>query len=78
MAIGGGAAVYRYIKESDNAAQNVERAKEVLETVSGLCAEDETAVRILHFYELIVNGADLSALVREADRMKAAARTNVI
>ena len=78
MAIGGGAAVYRYIKESDNAAQSVERAKEVLETVSGLSTEDETAIRILHFYEMIVNGADLSALVREADRLKANARTNVI
>ena len=78
MAIGGGAAVYRYIKESDNAAQSVERAKEVLETVSGLSTEDETAIHILHFYEMIVNGADLSALVREADRLKAKARTNVI
>lgn len=78
MAIGGGAAVYRYIKESDNAAQSVERAKEVLETVSGLSTEDETAIHILHFYEMIVNGADLSALVREADRLKANARTNVI
>ena len=78
MAIGGGAAVYRYIKESDDATQSVERAKQVLETVSGLSAEDETAVRMLHFYEMILNGADLSSLVREADKLKAKARTNVI
>ena len=78
MAIGGGAAVYRYIKESDDAAQSVERAKQVLKTVSGLDAGDETAARILHFYEMIVNGADLSALLREADKLKAQARTNVI
>ena len=56
----------------------IERAKEVLETVSGLSAEDETAVRMLHFYEMILNGADLSSLVREADKLKAQARTNVI
>ena len=78
MAIGGGAAVYRYIKESDDATQSVERAKQVLETVSGLSAEDETAARMLHFYEMILNGADLSSLVREADKLKAKARTNVI
>jgi mannitol-1-phosphate 5-dehydrogenase len=78
MAIGGGATVYRYIKESDDATQSVERAKQVLETVSGLSAEDETAVRMLHFYEMILNGADLSALHHEADRLKAQARTNVI
>ena len=78
MAIGGGTAVYRYIKESDNAVQSVERAKAVLLSVSGLQAEDETAQRILHFYEMILSGADHSALLKEAERMKAAARTNVI
>lgn len=78
MAIGAGAAVYRYIKESDDAAQSVERAKQVLESVSGLCADEEIAARILHFYEMILAGADLSALLREADRLKAQARTNVI
>lgn len=52
--------------------------KPVLVTVSGLKAEDKTAVRMLHFYEMILNGADLSALVREADKLKAQARTNVI
>ncbi len=78
MAIGAAAAVHRYIKESDDAAQSLERAQQVLEQVSLLDCQGEIAKRILHFYEMLLQGVDFAGLYHEADRMKAASAKQVI
>ncbi len=78
MAIGCAAAVYRYIKESEDGMQSAEKAVEVLETVSRLSAQDATAKGILHFYEMLLRGDSLDGLIREADELKAQARKPVI
>ncbi len=65
MAIGAAAGVHRYLKEAGT-EQSVGAARQVLQTVSQLSGEDELSLRILHFYEMILSGADFRQLRIEA------------
>ncbi len=78
IAVGAAAGLHRYINEAEGLQQNVETAKQVLQDVSRLNADNALALVILGMYERILNGADVSDLRRAADALKAASLKDII
>ena len=77
IAIGAAAGLYRFVRES-NLEQTVENAKTLLLQTAELDTDSTLAKRILTVYEMLLQGADIPALRRYADKEKAAFRQNVI
>ena len=78
IAVGAAAGLHRYINEAEGLQQNVETAKQVLQDVSRLNADNALVPMILDMYERILNGADVSDLRRAADAVKAASLKDII
>lgn len=78
IAVGAAAGLHRYINEAEGLRQNVETAKQVLQDVSRLNADNALVPMILDMYERILNGADVSDLRRAADAVKAASLKDII
>ena len=70
ITVGAAAAVYRYIKESDDPVQSEQRAVRVLKEVSQLEADSELAQMILSGYRSILEGVDIGKLLAAADETK--------
>ena len=70
ISVGSAAAVYRFIRESEKPEQSRERAAQVLQEVAGLEETSRLAQIILAYYDMIVGGADIPALLAAADRQK--------
>ena len=68
IAVGVAAGLHRYIKENGG-KQSVDTAKAVLLEVSKLEENHTLAKLILHYYEMLLGGCSLTALVAEADRI---------
>lgn len=78
IAIGGAAAVHRYIEETDGVEQSLEQAERVLSEVSELEKGGELASLILNMYQMILEKKSLGELRRTADTVKAASFQNVV
>ena len=68
IAVGAAAGLHRYIKENGG-EQSADTAKAVLLEVSKLEENHTLAKLILHYYEMLLGGCSLTALVAEADRI---------
>lgn len=77
IAVGAAAGLHRYLKENGG-VQSVDGARAALYEVSQLDAENELAKLILHYYEMILDGADIVQMGRAADEIKAASILNTI
>ena len=77
IAVGAAAGLKRFLDEK-GLAQNTENAKTVLLEASGLEKDSKLAELILDIYERIIAGCAIGQLRRYADKIKAAARCNVI
>ena len=78
ISVGTAAAIYRFIKESDQPEQSKERAVQVLKSVSGLEETSALAEMILSYYSMIQDGADAAKLLAAADENKKRTLGNVI
>ena len=78
IAVGAAAGLFRYIKETEGMEQGMDSAKKVLSEVSELEADSTLAGLILAMYEKILGGADIAALRRAADAVKAASLKEII
>ena len=77
ISIGAAAGLKRFLDEK-GLEQNTENAKTVLLETSGLEKDDKLAELILDIYGKIIAGCAIGQLRRYADKIKAAARCNVI
>ena len=77
IALGAAAGVRRCLAE-DGAEQSAKAAKKVLKEISGLKDGEPLEKRILSYYEMLLRGASLADLRREADRVKSASLGKVI
>ena len=77
ISIGAAAGLKRFLDEK-GLAQNAENAKTVLLEASELEKDSELAELILDIYGKIIAGCAIGQLRRYADKIKAAARCNVI
>ena len=68
IAVGAAAGLCRYLNENGG-EQSVDTAKAVLLEVSKLEENHTLAKLILHYYEMLLGGCSLTALVAEADRI---------
>ncbi len=78
IAVGAGAGVYRYIRETEGLKQSLEEAKRVLCQISGLQEGELLQEMILAVYGQILQGATPEQLRRSADADKAAALGEII
>ena len=78
ISVGTAAAVYRYIRESEQPEQSAERALEVLQNVAGLEADSALTKLILSYYDMVREGAKLPVLLAAADEQKRRTLGNVI
>ena len=69
IAVGAAAGLHRYLKENGG-TQSLDGAKTVLLEVSKLEETHTLAKLILHYYERLLGGCSLTALVAEADKIK--------
>jgi len=77
ISIGAAAGLKRFLDEK-GLEQNTENAKTVLLETSGLEKDDKLAELILDIHGKIIAGCAIGQLRRYADKIKAAARCNVI
>lgn len=77
IAVGAAAALKRYLDEN-GLPQNLKQAAQVLQEVSSLDETHPLQKLILDSYGMILSGAGIGELRRNADRIKAASRVNVI
>ena len=77
IVVGAAAGVHRYLKENDK-VQSVENATGVLTQVSGLEETDPLAKMILDMYRLILEGASIACLRKEAGQKQAQSLQNAI
>ncbi|MCI8416364.1 MAG: mannitol dehydrogenase [Lachnospiraceae bacterium] len=78
IAVGAGAAVYRYIREREELSQSVETAARVLGEVSHLEKGCPLFEMILEMYGLFLEQKSLTEIRRRADEKKAADLGNII
>ena len=77
IAVGAAAGLRRYLNENGG-EQSVDVAKTVLLEVSKLEETHTLAKLILHYYEMLLDGYSLTALIAEADRIKHANMQEVV
>lgn len=77
IAVGAAAGVRRYLAENGS-EQTLDNAAEVLQTVSGLDAQEKLTKMILSMYQKILDGATVTDLRKEADRLYAQNLQNAI
>ena len=75
--VGAAAGLHRYLKENGG-EQSVETAKAVLLEVSKLEETHTLAKLILHYYEMLLGGCSLTALITEADKTKHKSMQDVV
>lgn len=78
ICVGTAAGVKRFIDESEDNQQSVERAKQVLSEVSELDAEGKLAQNILAYYQMLLDGASLQQLLQKAELQKHESLLSVI
>ena len=78
ICVGAAAGVKRFIDESEDNQQSVERAKQVLSEVSELDAEGKLAQNILAYYQMLLDGASLQQLLQKAELQKHESLLSVI
>lgn len=69
MAIGTAAGLYRYIREQ-SLPQSGQTAAQVLQEISGLAPDSPLTGWILEFYGMLLQGASLRSLRRQAEKLK--------
>ena len=77
IAVGAAAGIRRYLAENGR-EQTMENAVQVLQEVSGLEENDVLAQMILSMYRMILDGASIADLRREAGRLRAKSLKNAI
>lgn len=78
ITLGAAAGLLRYIDETEGMEQGMESAEKVLAEVSALKRESELATLILHYYRMLLDGADLHTLLTAADEVKSQSLHGVI
>lgn len=69
IAVGAAAGLHRYLKENGG-EQSIEGAKSVLREVSKIEDTHTLAKLILHYYEMLLSGCTIAALIAQADKVK--------
>lgn len=78
ISVGAAAGLYRYIKEAEGMEQSEENAAKVLQDVSELDKSSPLMNLILGMYRMILSGATVDQLLKEADRVKTTESNQII